>query len=110
MYRSNSVSPFPEWFFDFQSCDWPLHILVAGSGKIKVIDEVMGVYRLHSTSLFSSRPGVDQKKALVSMLKALDRHLNFQYSKVIARTLAVLHFDMAIIARLDGNRLATLRY
>jgi glycosyltransferase involved in cell wall biosynthesis len=110
MYRWGSVGPLPEWFLDLKLGDWPLHILVAQSGKIELMDEVMAVYRMHSGGMWTSGQAIDQKLAMMRMLKTLDRHLNFQYTDAIRRTLAVLYFDMATIARLNGNRMQTLKY
>ena len=110
MYRWGSVGPLPDWFLDLKLGDWPLHILVARSGKIELMDEVMAVYRMHSGGMWTSGDAIDQKYAMMRMMKALDRHLNFQYANAIHRTCAVFYFDMAIIERLSGNRIATLRY
>jgi glycosyltransferase involved in cell wall biosynthesis len=110
MYRSACLSAFPDWFFDFEFCDWPLHILVSRSGKIRLFDDVMGVYRLHARSLYSSRQGASRKDIMIPMFKALDRHLNFQYTDLISEAIATFYFDMAIMERLNGNRLATLAF
>ena len=110
MYRWGSVGPLPDWFLNLKLGDWPLHILVARSGKIKLMDEVMAVYRMHSGGMWTSGQAIDQKLAMMRMLRALDRHLDFQYTDAIRRTLAVLYFDMATIARLNGNRMQTLKY
>jgi glycosyltransferase involved in cell wall biosynthesis len=110
MYRSAFLGPFPEWLFDFEFCDWPLHILVARSGKIELFDEVMGTYRLHSGSLYSSLQGATKKAILIPMFKTLDRHLNFLYTDLIARSISTIYFDMAIFERLNGSRLSTLKY
>jgi glycosyltransferase involved in cell wall biosynthesis len=110
MYRWGSVGRLPDWFLDQKLGDWPLHILVARSGKIMLMDEVMAVYRMHSGGIWTAAQAVNQKHAMMRMLKALDQHLNFQYTDLIQRTLAVLYFDMAIIERLNGNRMATLKH
>jgi len=110
MYRWDCVGPLPDWFLDLKLGDWPLHILVAQSGKIMLMDEVMSVYRMHSGGMWTSGQGIAQKREMMRMMKSLDRHLNFQYTDAIRRTLAVLYLDMAIIERLKGNRMPTLRY
>jgi glycosyltransferase involved in cell wall biosynthesis len=110
IYRSACIAAFPDWFFDFEFCDWPLHILVARSGKIELCDEVMSNYRLHPRSLYSFRQGASRKKILVPMFKALDRHLDLQYTDLISQAIASFYFDMAIIERLRGDRLSTSEY
>lgn len=110
MYRWGSVGPLPDWFLDLKLGDWPLHILVAQSGKISLLDEIMAVYRMHSGGMWTSGQGIDQKYAMQRMMTALDRHMNFRYKNAIRRWRSVCYFDMAIIERLNENRIATLRY
>ena len=59
MFRNGLFAEFPQWFFQLPMGDWPLHILNAFYGDIGFIDEVMGVYRIHSGSMWSSRNTVD---------------------------------------------------
>ena len=60
--------------------------------------------------MWTSGEAIDQKYGMMRMMKTLDRHLSFQYANAIHRTYAVFYFDMTIIERLNGNRIATLRY
>jgi len=110
MYRWGSVGPLPDWFLDLKLGDWPLHILVARSGKIELMDEVMAVYRLHSGGMWTSGQAIDQKYAMMRMMKAVDRHLDFKYTNLVLRWLAKTYLDMAIIERSNGNRATTLKY
>jgi glycosyltransferase involved in cell wall biosynthesis len=110
MYRWGSAGPRPDWFLDLKLGDWPQHILVARSGKIELMDEVMAVYRVHSGGVWTSGKTIDQKRELIRMMNALDRHMNFQHTSHIGRLCATWYFDMAIVERLNGNRMTTLRY
>jgi glycosyltransferase involved in cell wall biosynthesis len=110
IYRWGSVGLLPDWFLDLKLGDWPLHILVAQSGNIQFMDEVMAVYRMHSGGMWTSGRAIDQKHEMLRMMTALDQHMNFQYTDAIRRWRAVCYFDMAIIERLNGNRMATLKY
>ena len=110
MYRWGSVGRLPNWFLDLKLGDWPLHILVARSGKIELMDDVMAVYRMHHGGVWTSGQAIDQKYAMMRMMNAVDRHLDFQYTDAIRRWCAGCYFDMAIIERLNGNRRATLKY
>jgi hypothetical protein len=99
-----------DWFRDLKLGDWPLHILIAQSGKIGLEDEIMAVYRMHSGGMWTSGSGIDQKHAMLRMMTALDRHMNFRYKSAIRRWRSVCYFDMAIIERLNGNRMTTMKY
>jgi glycosyltransferase involved in cell wall biosynthesis len=107
MYRWGSVGSLPNWFLTLKMGDWPLHILVARAGKIHLMDEVMSVYRIHQGGAWSSLSHRDRLRATTGMLTALDKHLGFQYTHTIRRTLAESYFEMACHARRDGNRTET---
>jgi glycosyltransferase involved in cell wall biosynthesis len=103
MYRWGSVGPLPDWFLTLKMGDWPLHVLVGRSGKIRLMDEVMGVYRMHPAGAWSSLSPVDQLLAIRKMLRALDKHLDFQYTDAIRRPLARIGLDLAVVACAGGN-------
>jgi glycosyltransferase involved in cell wall biosynthesis len=107
MYRWGSVGSLPDWFLTLKMGDWPLHILVGRAGKIHLMDEVMSVYRIHQGGIWSSLSHFDQIRAATGMLMALDKHLGFQYTSTIRRTLARSYFEMAYHARQEGNRTET---
>lgn len=110
MYRWGSVGALPNWFLTLKMGDWPLHILVARAGKIHLMDEVMSVYRIHQGGAWSSLSHLDKLRATTGMLTALDKHLGFQYTRTIRRTLAQSYFEMACHTRRDANRTATGKY
>ena len=107
MYRWGSFGSLPDWFLTLKMGDWPLHILVGRTGKIHLMDEVMSVYRIHQGGIWSSLSQFDKLRATTGMLTALDKHLGFQYTRTIRRALAQSHFQMACLAREDGNRTET---
>lgn len=47
VYRNGLFGEFPDWFHTLKLGDWILHLLNAQHGKIKFIDDVMAVYRVH---------------------------------------------------------------
>ena len=44
------------------------------------------------------------------MLRALDKHLDYQYSSAIRETIALPYLEMAKTARLKGNRIETAKH
>lgn len=116
MYRWGSVDTIPGWFREMKMGDWPLHALVARSGKINLMDDVMAVYRMHPGGIWSSQPAVHRLHESIRMLKALDKHLEFQYTSTLRRTIAryrghaaEAHLGMAHTARDKGNRRETAK-
>ena len=45
---------FPEWLNNLPIGDYPLHLYNAQFGKIKFLDELMGVYRIHAGGIWGS--------------------------------------------------------
>lgn len=54
MFRKQNFE-LPEWFYKSPVGDYPLYLLSARYGKIKFINEVMGVYRIHDKGMWGSR-------------------------------------------------------
>jgi hypothetical protein len=110
MYRRSAVLPLPDWSRGLKMRDWPLHILVAHSGKIGLLDEVTSTYRIHPGGVWSSLSPQDQKLAIVEMLTMLEKHLDSQYTKPIHSALANRYLELANEARFYGSRTETARY
>lgn len=54
---------YPDWLLEMPIGDYPLHLINAQYGKIKYIDEVMGVYRIHEGGIWGpySKLALNQK-------------------------------------------------
>jgi glycosyltransferase involved in cell wall biosynthesis len=53
MFRRELVDNLPAWYWKMPVGDWPLWCLCAQHGKIGYLNEIMGVYRIHSGGLWS---------------------------------------------------------
>ena len=102
--RRHLVPALPLWFRKMKLADWPMFALAARNGTINLMDEVMAVYRVHAESTWSSLPAITRLGEGSRMLKALDEHLDFRYTRTIRRTLAQSYLGMACHARLNGTR------
>jgi glycosyltransferase involved in cell wall biosynthesis len=107
VYRWGSVGSLPDWFFTLKMGDWPLHVLVSRAGKIHLMDEVLSVYRIHQGGIWSSLSSRDQWLGVIEMLTTLDHHLGYQYTDEIKQGVARSYFELACLARQDGNRMGT---
>jgi hypothetical protein len=108
--RRDLIPPLPRWFSKMKLGDWPLFALVAQHGEIELMDAVMAVYRVHSGSSWSSLPSTTRLRESARMLRALDKHLRFQYTDVIRETIARPYLELASTARLNGSRTQTGKY
>jgi hypothetical protein len=105
--RRDLVPALPPWFQNMKVDDWPVFALAARHGTIELMDEVMAVYRLHPQSCWASLSTITRLREGSRMLEALDKQLDFQYTRTIRRTIAQSYFDMALHARHKGNRTET---
>jgi glycosyltransferase involved in cell wall biosynthesis len=102
--RRDFVPAPPPWFRKMKLGDWPMFALAARHGTIDLMDEIMAVYRVHSGGMWSSLPSITRLLESTRMLEALDRHLEFQYTDTIREVIARPYLDLALTARLNGNR------
>ena len=68
----------PKWFSKSPIGDWTLYMLTVKDKKIKKIDEVMAVYRVHKNSLWSSKSENDRIKATINSFEMLLKFEQFQ--------------------------------
>ncbi|MBC7388828.1 MAG: glycosyltransferase [Opitutaceae bacterium] len=74
IFKNNLFNSFPKWFSDLGMGDWVIHILNSQYGKIKYINEVMGVHRIHSEGVWSKNT-IDKNYILVyEAYVALSKH------------------------------------
>lgn len=82
MFRRNLVPDLSDGFRRLKLGDWPLCVLVGQHGQIGYIDRNMATYRLHKSSIWSSRSmeyriaaGLEMADYLISKLSGNSRQL-----------------------------------
>lgn len=65
----NTVREFPEYFARAENGDYFLLLLAARKGKLKYLNEVMSVYRIHNKSSWSSMKKREQRETHINFLK-----------------------------------------
>lgn len=110
MFRNNLFGCFPEWFYTLGMEDWPLHVLNAQYGKIGCIDHVMGDYRIHSGSVWSSKNKIYKSLEDIKFYKCIDSHLNFKYHHIINRKLSEYYYELAMLYNDSGENKIARKY
>lgn len=67
LFRRCYYPELPAWFAEITSCDYAMHLLNAGHGKIYYFKKPMGVYRKHSEGIWSI---ASEEKRLLAALHA----------------------------------------
>ena len=113
MFRGGLIKEFPDWYTTLRIGDWPLYVMNAQHGKIGYLDDVMAVYRVHESSLWSSRDRLDQIAETMEVLDHLDAYLGFRYRKNIkaskSRRLLELAETYYLRGRLSEAQVAVIK-
>lgn len=110
MFRNNLFGSFPEWFYTLGMEDWPLHVLNAQYGNIGCIDDVMGDYRIHSGSVWSSKNNIYRFLEDIKFYKCIDSYLNFKYHHIIKRELSKYYYELAMLYNNNGDNKMARKY
>lgn len=78
VFRNSLFSYFPIWFANLGMGDWIIHILNAQYGKIRYINEVMGVHRIHREGVWSKNSEVRNHILIYEAYVALSKHFYSQ--------------------------------
>lgn len=88
VYRNNLFAELPEYFKESPVGDYFLHLLNARYGAIKCIDEIMGVYRVHGTSVWSSKTQKQQELLWVPFLENIKPNFNKEVQGILNTQIA----------------------
>jgi hypothetical protein len=83
LFRNRLFPEFPAWFRELLAGDWPLHILNAAHGDIGFMPEIMSVYRIHGSGVWSGATVADRLVAVFEVLSAIDHHFAGKYTRLI---------------------------
>jgi glycosyltransferase involved in cell wall biosynthesis len=108
--RREFLGPIPNWIFRMKLGDLPICALAARHGTIELMDENMATYRVHAGGSWSSLPSMMRLDEGSRVLRALDKHLGYQYSSTIRETVAPAYLDLAEAARANGDRIRTAKH
>lgn len=93
VFRNNYLKK-PDWFCQCPVRDYPLHLLNARHGKIKFIDEVMGVYRVHKGGLWENKILSYRLEQWANMLKLIGDQFDRRINKILNHSLRSMNFDL----------------
>jgi glycosyltransferase involved in cell wall biosynthesis len=79
----------PDWFVHCKSGDIPFLLLISLRGKIKYIDEIMGVYRIHDAGVSTTHIGYEKIIAMIYIYENFNIYTRFKYHKKIRE--AIIH-------------------
>jgi glycosyltransferase involved in cell wall biosynthesis len=88
VFRTKNLIDYPSWSNQLPFGDWTLNVINAGHGKIKYIDELMAVYRVHEGGVWSSKPIAQRQQAIFDFYKLINKYFNYQYNELIIQSIS----------------------
>jgi glycosyltransferase involved in cell wall biosynthesis len=105
-FRNKLIGQFPTWYFNFNSTDYMLHILIAEHGKIGFLNETTSVYRRHEggiTQAFENKIFSFNERKL-KLLDLIDKYFDYKYTRQVKIQKETIYHSSFInrIKRMDG--------
>jgi len=108
-FRNRLIKKIPSWHKNVMPGDWPLYILLTQYGKIKYLNEIMGVYRNHTNGIWSPKPKEYHLLCTIKMYNKINKHLNFKYNNLIKLRLLNYNSSLAKIYWKNGNKKISIK-
>ena len=110
MLRNGILEDLPEWWYKVLVGDWPLYLLYAQLGKIKRINQVMGVYRIHKGGIWGSRDRNDQIQLMEKDGDILIDKFDEETNAILRANHAASCFEMGLSNYHSGNTEKAIHY
>jgi glycosyltransferase involved in cell wall biosynthesis len=88
MYRNPGYDSLPGWFASSSCIDWAFHLLHAQRGPIRMLDDVMSVYRRHAAGVWSGLAARDRIDALIDFTEQLPARFPAVSRRAVRRAVA----------------------
>jgi glycosyltransferase involved in cell wall biosynthesis len=103
MVRKESLR-FPRWFWDVYCADRPLYLLCAEKGPVSFIPQTTSIYRMHGGGIWVPTNQLDKARKGIKLFEVIDRYFDYQYNKLIRRTLGNILWSYMSEALINGDR------
>ena len=97
LFRREVLDELPDWYLGLPFGDWPLYILAAQRGPVGYLDEVMGVYRVHSGGVWSRLGTIQRLEGILGFYRQLGAALGPRYRALLRRAAARYARDLAFL-------------
>jgi glycosyltransferase involved in cell wall biosynthesis len=79
LFRRGAIDPLPGWYLEMPWGDWPLYFLAAQHGRLRYLPDVMAVYRIHESGMYSGLSRLERLRALVGFYERLEGVLSSEH-------------------------------
>ena len=114
LYRNGVLPKWPHEFLDLGFSDWPLVILLAQRGGVRLLADPMAVYRLHSGGAWSGKFLANSDKLVpdtnaaglqivINFLERMNAYLRFEYDAEIRSLIAQRNARLSGLVRAEAS-------
>lgn len=103
MFRAGLFGEFPQWFYTMPVADWPLHLLNAQHGEIGYIDEILGVYRRHRGSIWSTKGPIDRHRIPIRSTEIVKHQFGWRLRLKFNDQIGFHHYSIAGLLYEENN-------
>lgn len=94
MFRN--VITFPDWYENLPYGDMPTYFLLAQKGKIRYIDKLMSVYRIHSSGQWQGEHAEKNLLKDLHFYEVMNEKLSYKFDYLIKKIFAQRYFDLSL--------------
>lgn len=110
LFRRDVLDPLPPSYFDLPWGDWPHYFLAAEKGELHYMPEVMAVYRVHGSGMYSSISSLSRRQCEVEFFTRLAELVPSTQEGRRRRRLAVALAGLALGHLQNRERRAARKY
>lgn len=92
VYRNHLFGDFPDYFYRSPVGDYFLHLLNARHGSIHYIDQTMAIYRVHSTSYWSSKQQIEREQIWIDFIENIKENFASDVKKRLEKQVFELRY------------------
>jgi glycosyltransferase involved in cell wall biosynthesis len=94
LFRGGLFGDLPDWFLECTAPDWALHILNAQHGRMYYQNAVMGAYRIHHESVWSTSPRITQLGRMIHNAKLIENCCTPSQQARLERSIQLWHGEI----------------
>ncbi|MBS1550497.1 MAG: glycosyltransferase [Bacteroidetes bacterium] len=86
----------PDYYRDLPYGDMPLYLLLSQKGKLKYIDKLMSLYRIHPSGQWQGESVYNNLLKDIKFYEIMNEKLNYKYEDLIDKIFSQRYFDLTI--------------
>ncbi|MEO8209858.1 MAG: glycosyltransferase [bacterium] len=98
-----NILEIPEGYLEMPYGDMPLYLILSGKGKIKYIDKMMSVYRIHSKGNWQGDSVYNNLLKDLKFYEVMNKMLEYKYDELIKKIFTQRYFDLVICSIRQNN-------